>query len=183
MILGPMLVAHDATPIAWFIVAAYFVGAAMALVAARSAVQRRERLFWIGCSLLLTLLGLNKQLDLQSLITNVGRELAHEEGWFEQRRFVQAAFILAFGGGALVAIVGLFAWLRRSAGTVKLAAIGIVLLFAFVVIRAASFHHMDGWVTTNVGGLRTGWWLELAGIVTIGLSALAYSRGNRARAG
>ena len=29
---------------------------------------------------------------------------------------------------------------------------------------------MDIWVTRNVAGMRSGWWLELAGIVVIGLS-------------
>ena len=61
----------------------------------------------------------------------------------------------------------------------KTAAIGLVLLFAFIVMRAASFHHMDKWVTRNVAGMRSGWWLELLGITVTGLSAIAYARGNR----
>ena len=57
---------------------------------------------------------------------------------------------------------------------VKSAAVGIVLLFTFVVMRAGSFHHLDNWVTINVAGMRSGWWLELAGIAMIGLSALVF---------
>jgi hypothetical protein len=29
-------------------------------------------------------------------------------------------------------------------------------------------------VTRNVAGMRSGWWLELAGVVVIGSSAIAY---------
>lgn len=174
--------AHD-SPVAWFIVAAYFCGAAVAFVASRAASDRRETIFWLGCALLLILLGLNKQLDFQSVITNVGRTLAHEEGWFEYRRLVQAVFVIALGAGASGAMLVLWLWLRRSSRPVKVAASGLVLLLAFIVLRAASFHHMDAWVTTDVAGMRSGWWLELAGILVIGASAFAYSRGNRARAG
>ncbi len=57
----------------------------------------------------------------------------------------------------------------------KCAAAGIVLLFTFVVVRAGSFHHIDQWVTVDVAGLRSGWLLELAGIVVIGVSAMAFA--------
>ena len=52
----------------------------------------------------------------------------------------------------------------------------VCLLSAFIVVRAASFHHMDVWVTADVEGMRTGWWLEIAGIFVIAGSALRYSR-------
>jgi hypothetical protein len=52
--------------------------------------------------------------------------------------------------------------------------VGIAILLAFILLRAASFHHIDDWVTVDVRGLRGGWWLELAGIVVITLSALTY---------
>ena len=63
----------------------------------------------------------------------------------------------------------------------KAAAVGIGLLMVFIFMRAASFHHIDDWVTINIAGLRSGWWLELAGIAVMGLSALAYRFGSRGR--
>ena len=83
---------------------------------------------------------------------------------------------------AALAVLTLFVWLRRAVAAVRVAAFGLVLLISFIVVRAASFHHMDEWVTYDIAGVRTGWWLEIAGILTIGLSALAYSRRNRSRA-
>ena len=174
--------AHDG-PVAWFMVVAYFCGGAVSYFPSRTAGSRRETWFWLGCTLLLVLLGLNKQLDFQSVITTVGRTLAHQEGWFEYRRLVQAVFVLALGAGAAGAMIVLSIWLRRSARPVKVAAGGLVMLLAFIVLRAASFHHMDAWVTADVAGMRSGWWLELAGILVIGLSAFVYSRRNRSSAG
>jgi hypothetical protein len=178
--LGNVLAPHDTSPIAWFIVAAYFGAASLSFWAARAAQENgREWQFWSGCALLMVLLAFNKQLDLQSYVTTFGRSLAENEGWFRDRRGVQEVFILLLTIGTLPAIMTLWLWLRRSAAAVKTAAIGLVLLFAFIVMRAASFHHMDKWVTRNVAGMRSGWWLELLGITVTGLSAIAYARGNR----
>lgn len=170
---GSLVVAHDA-PVAWFVVAAYFASAVAAWLAGSSSGAKRDRHFWYVAAVLLVLLGINKQLDLQTTLTVVGRDMAKREGWFDQRRLVQEAFVLVLVVGASLVGGALALWLRRSATAVKVAAAGVVLLFAFILLRAASFHHMDSWVTRNVAGLRSGWWLELLGIAVISLSALAY---------
>ena len=169
-----MTAAHDPSLLAWLITAAYLGAAVLTLLAAQRGTGGREQVFWFGCAALLVLLGINKQLDLQGYITSAGRSLARQEGWFEQRRLVQAAFIVALCVAAMASFAVLVVWLRRSTAPVKIAALGIVLLFTFIVWRAASFHHMDVWVTRNVAGMRSGWWLELAGILVIGLSAISY---------
>lgn len=172
--------AHDPSLQAWLITAAYFVGSGLTLAAANGSAQGRDRNFWFGCALLLVLLGFNKQLDLQGYITTFGRSLAHRDGWFEQRRFVQMTFVAVLLAAAAISVAMLAVWLRRSSSAVKIAALGIVLLITFILWRAASIHHMDLWVTRNIAGMRSGWWLELAGISVIGLSAAVSYRGNRA---
>lgn len=167
------LLFHDRSVTAWIIVALYFAAAAAAFWASRFG-RRRDRRFWVGTAVLLTLLGLNKELDLQTLLTDTARRLAHFEGWYEYRRLVQGAFLLLLAAALTVAIIALIRWLRRSVLPVKVAALGIALLFAFIVMRAGSFHHIDQWVTVNLAGLRRGWWLEIAGTAVIGLSAFAY---------
>lgn len=164
---------HDPSGLAWFIVAAYFAGAFAAFAASRSATTREAR-FWLGVSLLLALLGLNKELDLQSVLTEIGRDLTRAIGIYEQRRLLQALFLLLLGGGAAYAILRLTRMLHRASSPAKTAAVGVAILFSFIFLRAASFHHIDDWVTVEVRGLRAGWWLELAGIVVIALSALTY---------
>ena len=175
-----MIGGHDPTVLAWLITGAYFAAAILTLLAGRRGTVGRDCIFWFGCTALLMLLGLNKELDLQGFITSAGRSLAQQEGWFKERRLVQEAFILTLCTIAAVTLAFLAVWLRRSGSAVKIAALGIVLLLAFVLIRAASFHHMDRWVTHEIAGMRSGWWLELAGIIVIGLSAVAFRRRNRA---
>ena len=128
----------------------------------------------------MVLLGLNKELDLQTVLTQDARALVRYLGLYEERRLMQGAFLMSLAGAGLIATFVLGAWLRRSSKSAKAAAVGIVLLFAFVVMRAASFHHVDHWVTIDVAGLRSGWWLELAGIAVIGTSA-AIRGGTRLR--
>lgn len=165
---------HDASAFAWVVVVAYFAGALAAIAAGCSARNRRERSFWFVMTGLLVLLGLNKQLDLQTFVTTFGRSLARNGDWYEYRREVQAAFVALVAFAAIGGVAALVSWSRGTARAVKIAAAGSVLLFAFIVLRAASFHHIDKWVTLDVAGLRSGWWLELAGIAAVGCSAVAY---------
>ena len=132
-------------------------------------------------SLLLVLLGFNKELDLQSLLTEFGRTLTRAIGIYEQRRVLQGLFLLLLAGTATFGILRLTRMLRQSSTPAKTAAAGITMLFTFILLRAASFHHVDDWVTIDVRGLRSGWWLELVGVVVIALSALAYRAESRRR--
>lgn len=126
---------------------------------------------WLLLALLLGVLGLNKQLDLQSLLTEIGRVTAIEEGWYEQRRSVQVGFIGAVLVSAALAL-GALAWLVRGhLHDFRLALGGMVLLVGFVVVRATSFHDMDAFIRTSVGGLELNWVLELGGITLVAVAA------------
>jgi hypothetical protein len=78
----------DPTPLGWATVVAYLAASWACCRAAaaerRSAHRGRNstRPFWSSLGLLLLLLGLNKQLDLQSALTAFGRRLAREQGWY-----------------------------------------------------------------------------------------------------
>jgi len=167
------ILVHDRGSLAWIIVAAYAVGALLAFAAAGSS-SGRERTFWIGAAITLLLLGINKQLDLQTDLTTVLRAAALSEGWYGDRRDAQGAFILLIA--LFGAICGFFLsiGLRETSTAVKVAAAGLMVLVAFVFVRAASFHHIDYWVTISIAGLRSGWWLELLGIAIIACAAGAY---------
>ena len=173
---------HDQGPLAWFVVAGYFVGAFLAFRAGSIALDR-ERSLWLGTAVVLVLLGINKQLDLQTGLTMIGKAVAHREGWYDHwRRPVQALFLLSIAAAVAGFAIFLSRWLRGAAASAKVAAIGLLILLAFIFARAASFHHLDQWVTISVAGMRSGWWLELLGIAVIGGAAIAYRRGARSAA-
>lgn len=164
---------HDPGPLAWFVVAGYLIAACLAFRAA-SATCGRERGFWVATGIAMILLGINKQLDLQSDLTDIGRAAAHSEGWYGWRRDVQGLFLLLMALGTAAIATFLWRWLRDSSHSAKVAALGLVILLAFIFVRAASFHHIDYWVTIPIDGMRSGWWLELLGIAVISWAAATY---------
>jgi hypothetical protein len=171
----------DNHPVGWVTVAVYLVAA---YAAARTAVKRipveaadrRERLFWSGAALVLLILGINKQLDLQSLVTAIGRCHAQLAGWYDDRRAVQRTFILLVAVAGLVTLCGLTVSLRRILDRIWLALVGLVFVCLFVVIRAASFHHFDVLIGSTTAGLRLNWVLELPGPLVVLIVALRRSR-------
>jgi hypothetical protein len=165
--------AHDQGALAWFIVVGYLAGALLAFRAG-SAAAGRERSLWLATGVALVLLGINKQLDFQSDVTWAARIAARSEGWYDHwRRDVQGVFILLIAVGGIAFALFLWRWLRDASANAKVAAIGLVTLVAFIFVRAASFYHIDYWVTVPVAGMRSGWWLELIGIAVISGAAVS----------
>ena len=162
----------DPTIMGWVTVAAYALCALMAgAVAWRApfprATFRRERMFWAGLALLMGFLAVNKQLDLQSFLTALGRCEARLQGWYEARRPVQREFIILLlaltmlGGAALT-------WVMRNAlRRIWPALIGLVLVAGYVLVRAVSFHHMDALINTRLLDVRLNWAFELSGLALI----------------
>lgn len=171
----------DPTILGWVTVAVYALTAILA--AAVFVVKRgRQRIFWCGVCILLVALAINKQLDLQSAITAAGRCLSQAQGWYEDRRAFQMIFIISVLVAFLV-IGSLLAWaLRRHFGRIWLALIGVTLLLAFVVTRAAGFHGFDRFIRFEIANIQMNWLLELGGIAFIALNAiLSLRRRRRAR--
>jgi len=170
----------DPTLMGWLTVVAYFLTTWLCFraagVAARSGFTQRLRLatYWFGLTLLLAFLGVNKQLDLQSLFTEVARDLALADGWYEQRRKYQLAFILSMGFAAVFVTAAAFYWLRRQLRRLGDGLVGVGLLLGFVAIRAASFHHVDEWLSVELLGLRFNWIMELGAIALIARSAIRF---------
>jgi hypothetical protein len=170
----------DPNPIGWTITVAYFVVAGLCFWAGRRerelSLGRARRwhapVFWFALCGLLVALGFNKQLDLQSDLTEVGRSVARSEGWYENRRIVQAMFVFLFACGAIAAVAAAAWFMRDLWRRYRLAFIGIIYLCAFVIIRAASFHHIDTLLYHLPGA---GYWvntfLELGGNAILGYAA------------
>lgn len=175
----------DPTLVGWATVLAYFFASALGARAARVASFRRDRgdaRFWWFTAAALLLLAINKELDLQSAFTAIGKHVAMTQGWYGERRQVQLAFIVAVSLAGLVAAVVMLRAARRSDGSVRLAMAGLAFIGAFVVIRATSFHHIDHWLGTGPLALRWNWILELGGIGIVAVAALSYARRRQQRA-
>lgn len=163
----------DPTFMGWFTVAAYAVAA---LLAARVGLRQRDRI-WLAVALGMAGLCVNKQLDLQSLFTAIGRVAAHHEGWYAQRRDYQKWFVLGVLAGA-GGFGGWFVW-RFNAfwQRHKLLSAGVVFLATFIVVRAISFHHVDVFLKSRLLGAKMNWVLELGGIFLVGLAAVRETAG------
>lgn len=164
----------DPTVMGWVTVAGYLLAA---LLCFTSASRRYSGLhvFWSGLGLLMLALALNKQLDLQSALTAIGRCISQLQGWYDDRRVVQREFIVALLFGSAVFAVGLFWFMRRRMASVWLALLGICFLLTFISVRAIGFHHFDEVINMRVNNVRMNWVLELGGIAMIAMNALVSS--------
>ncbi|NNL87961.1 MAG: isopropylmalate isomerase [Marinicaulis sp.] len=169
----------DPTIFGWLTVALYLAAAGLCFLRAKDGFSSEvaalgpQRFFWISLSLLLSLLAINKQFDVQSLFTTIGRCAAQAGGWYETRSDVQRTFV---GIVALAALaVGTTAlWLMRGfIREIPFAAAGFFILIIFVVLRAASFHHIDNFINTGLMGLRLNWLVEMGALGLIIYGAIA----------
>ena len=108
-----------------------------------------------------------KQLDLQSALTEAGRILALDEGWYGDRREVQAIFIAIVIAVSVLFVGVLSLSARRIPVPTWFAIIGTVVVIGYVLIRAASFHHIDRFISRSVLGFRWNWALEMGGITIV----------------
>ena len=168
----------------WLTVAAYMLTALLAGRAGGKAWlsrQTRDRVFWTITAVLLCFLGVNELLDLQTLLTDLGRVHARAYGWYEQHRQVQYVFVIVLGFVALAAGLGMLWLTRRTHPAVRLALVGLVFIGLFVFLRAASFHHLDDLLGQDALVFSWGTLQELAGIAIVALAAQRYVRRGPAR--
>lgn len=169
----------DPSVMGWLTVFAYLIAAVFAyrvylkshLIFRRHWRERQQRL-WLIIAIILAALCVNKQLDLQTLLTDIGRYIFLAFGFYEFRRIFQVLFIgLVFFGG-LVVVLKMFLIYRDVLRHHYLAISGLCLLMVFVIIRAASFHLVDTLINYRILGLRMNWVLELSGVGLILANAL-----------
>lgn len=159
----------DPTAMGWATVVLYAVAAVVCAIAAVKARRQtgRERAFWWIAALILAFLSVNKQLDLQSFMTAIGRCVAQLQGWYAERRAVQREFVLALMAVTAVAMVAAVLLLRGTLRRTGLAALGLVFVCGFVLVRAVGFHHMDAFLKVRVMDLRWNWVLEMSGPILV----------------
>jgi drug/metabolite transporter (DMT)-like permease len=131
------------------------------------AIRRKERQFWTVMTGILLFLCINKQLDLQTAMTEFLRGCAKAEGWYDIRSKFQIAFII---GMLLCFPIGVAVMLhvaRRLPRATKLAGVGLASIGVYVLIRASSFHHMDRLINARILNFKLNWFFELGGIAVV----------------
>ena len=174
---------HDAYPMGWVITAAYFLVACLCFVTWHKSKSRCslnsfsvQPRIWLLLSLLLLFLGINKQLDLHNFLREWGRVLVIDFGWYDARREIQRWFIRVLVGAGVLALLFLgwffFTRLTRQKEMWPIA-IGLGCVAVFILIRAASFNHVDYLLSKwrIIGPFRMKYVAELGGILLVGLGA------------
>jgi hypothetical protein len=163
----------------WITVTAYLLAAILCSRAAQHAwLQRnsRENMFWRLTAVLLLFLGINELLDLQTLLTMIGRAHAKANGWYADHRKIQYIFVVALAIGAVVFGSAILWLTRRMHYSVRLALGGLVFIALFILLRAASFHHLDDILGRGATEFPLGSIQEMAGILLIAAASLLYTR-------
>lgn len=163
----------DPTFMGWLTVFAYFV----CFYKCISVLKYKDRIFndpitrqhmlWILIACTMLLLGINKQLDLQTFFTATARYLAMEQGWYAERQIYQKGFIIGIGIVGLISMMTLVSMFYKVIQVHLFAIVGVCVLMVFVLIRALSFHNMDSFLSESFLGIKANWALELSGIILV----------------
>jgi hypothetical protein len=161
---------HDDFFLGWLITGSYIACAIIAVVFATYLNQMEEKKafhFWLLISMAMLALGINKQLDLQTLLTEVGRQLANAQDWYDLRRVVQFSFILVLSAASIAAFLWVAIFFRDLHRRFAFAFCGLFFVLSYMIIRAATFHHIDEVIQYDLHGIKMKWVIELAGIYMI----------------
>jgi uncharacterized MnhB-related membrane protein len=163
--------ADDPTVLGWVTTVTYFLAAFLCLRAAFIAPKNfgafglATQPWWLFACILIAL-GVNKELDLQTLLIDVMRSLAKTEGWYSERRIVERAFVMlvilvsALAGWQFVRQYRLFVCKNISTVT----GLGMVLLYC--LLRTADVAHLEV-LGSNHTSSNFLWPLELSGLALV----------------
>ena len=130
--------------------------------------EPEHEFLWFAGAAIFALLGINKQLDLQTLLIELGRNVARSEGWYAHRRQMQGTFAMIVVGASLLGLLALIWNKRRFFGSHPLILPGGILLLAYLVLRTISIDHLDRRIGLNFDESK---WL--AAIETSGIACMA----------
>jgi hypothetical protein len=176
----------DPTPAGWAITAFYAIasgGCLFALLRARARSRalphagiQQEIRGWSAVLAANLFFGVNKQLDLQTWLTRLGRGLARQEGWFEWRRELQLLFMFCVAVATLTvfALIWMVGRRHRISAALRIAFVGEFWLGLFYLIRGMSFHHVDAWLHVRLPGANVRDLLEATGLIIVFAAAMSF---------
>jgi hypothetical protein len=135
--------------------------------------------FWWMIVVILVLVGVNKQLDLQMLLADIGRTYSKSQGWYDQRRPIQIR-VLALG--ACVGMAGLLRVgykLKRAPKSTWFALWGVIFLGVNILIHMVSLHSIEHLLMSSGMGVSIENALEIMTLVWIIISAMIFNHTQR----
>lgn len=132
-------------PAGWLAILLYAMAAMLAFDRARKTKDQAglRSVFWFSLAVLMALMGIAKLFDLQAALTMEARCISFAEGWYDGRRTLQKGLILVVTCAGLALSVGVIVFLRGKMRRLLPLLVGLVLLIAYVIARAASIHELD----------------------------------------
>jgi len=156
----------------WITVADYLIAFLLAARAARS--DWRNSGIWLVIALAMVILCINRVIDLQSLFKAFGRQMASQNGWYEERGLYQAILVGSIAAIFADGFLSSALTLRKSGGAVALALAGAILLVGFVITRSISLQLLDEMLKLRIADLSINLIIENAVILFV-LSCAAYA--------
>jgi hypothetical protein len=149
-----------------------------ALLAFRAAARRRaqgsrEVWAWLLVGLVLMLFAVLRVTAIHEIAVAHLREVARQDGWYEQRKALQGAVLEVLIVAALVVLLTFTAGVRYLRPAILTAASCVTLLGMLSLARAMSFHRLDYVLQREVGPLNLAQYEEAVLLLFTGLAALA----------
>ncbi len=138
----------------------------------RTTAYRASFLFWAMLTLWFVTLGVNKRFDLETWLTEFGRQIALDHDWYNARWQLQEMLVIGIVLGGVSVLAALLHLMRSMLPRHMLAFVGTALLGCFVLARTLSFHHLDTILAIDLLGIRLRSLVELTGIACVGLCAV-----------
>jgi hypothetical protein len=120
-----------------------------------SKIEGQKAFLWKCITLFLLVMVINKQLDIQILISMIGRFTARHLNLYHYRRDIYAAVILILLISMIVLLIFVFIKTKSVISQSRLALSGVILLMVFVLVRASRI-----WIPKVHG-------MELSGLILI----------------
>jgi drug/metabolite transporter (DMT)-like permease len=152
-------------------IAGYSVAAAGALFVGCRELRRRRvepdlwPTFWFVTAGLLVVMAIGHLVELGGLASQLGRREAVSEGWYEQRRKLQAIAVASLTALWLVIVLVVSRWVRERRRRYHAMTLIILSLVFFTGVRVVSLHQVDDVLYhREVFGVKIGTAIEVLGL-------------------
>lgn len=165
----------DTTFWSWVITALYAVTMVLALYyVKKNHAAKTQRFLWKWITAFLFVMGINKQLDLQILVTMAGSFVANHLGFIDYRREIQKALAVTIFVGLSFSGVVILLRARAVLRQCLIELIGVATLAFFALVRVGSISHLHKATAFEYHkGVRIHG-LELLGLVVILIALIAH---------